>query len=186
MLQAIPIDVYKEIIFKLEPGAFIDACYSNKYAINICDNNFVKTYIIYNFDPLNYNFNEWNDDILAKFNYIKWIYFLNLIVSGKNIHASINNKRYELNIQYLDKSYEIINKIIDMLNSLNIEINNFTAYIRDINNINILILQSSQIYVTYVSYNKKINIDIFIPVGYIEFNNHRIFNDFDNILVEYR
>ena len=89
----LPIDMYKKILFKLDPQSLINICKTDSYARNVCNDKFYYEYIIKNYDPDLFNLLDWNNvfdnssmihDIITDYGKIR---------NWKGIFESLNEKK---------------------------------------------------------------------------------------------
>ena len=62
-LKTIPKETYQKILKLLEPPDLLRICETNKYAQNICDNNFYREYIKKKYNPSYFGFDKWDNNI---------------------------------------------------------------------------------------------------------------------------
>ena len=67
-MQLLPSDIYKEILSLLDPKALLNISITEKYSLNICDNNFYYNYINKNYSHII----EINTLTLDKFKVNSW------------------------------------------------------------------------------------------------------------------
>jgi hypothetical protein len=90
----VPIEIYKEVLFLLSPDDVISTCHTNKYAKEICNEEFYQHYIMLNFDPRRYGLHKWSDHILGLFSNLQintWEELLNLLSFSRPILLKIYN-----------------------------------------------------------------------------------------------
>jgi hypothetical protein len=56
--EYLPIEIYKEYLFRVDTKVVIYACITNKYILSICDDKFYQEYIQRIFNPQFYGLNE--------------------------------------------------------------------------------------------------------------------------------
>ena len=64
LIQSIPLDTYRKILFLLDPEDLSNECSTNKYANNVCsDDHFIRDYIRKHYDPLQYKVGKWDNNV---------------------------------------------------------------------------------------------------------------------------
>ena len=129
LLQNVPIEMYRKILFRLDPESLNEECSTNKYASQVCDKNFIRDYITYNFDPEKYNIDNWNEDVFKNFNVSSWRDLFKRLLSKKIVDVylvGLDNPITRLTIPSLtipiyfsDTKYDIKNRFKDIENDIN-------------------------------------------------------------------
>jgi hypothetical protein len=103
--DSLPVEIYKEALFAVSPGAVEQMCNIDRRALSICDERFYKEYIQRNFDPKFYGLEEFT---LPE--HLKWKTFLNILVDGITILGEIISQpdksvvsKISLNIRFEDR-----------------------------------------------------------------------------------
>ena len=62
-INNIPLDILKEIIILLDISSLSNIISINQYINQVCDNNFMKDYIIKHYDPIHYKVGKWDNNV---------------------------------------------------------------------------------------------------------------------------
>jgi hypothetical protein len=113
----VPSEIYKEVLFLVEPKYIFRACSTNQYALNICDETFYREYVDRNFDP---NFYGLENFVLPTD--LNWEQFLNSLIYGITLPIEVmeyrrpyNIAKRKVTIDLKDTMQDIRNKIISAL-----------------------------------------------------------------------
>jgi hypothetical protein len=113
----VPIEIYKEVLFLLSPDDVISTCHTNKYAKEICNEEFYHHYIILNFDSQRYGLHEWSDHVLELFSNLQintWEELLNLLSFSRPILLKIYNG--DLTAENVENMEHVLSTFINVSN----------------------------------------------------------------------
>jgi hypothetical protein len=82
--ERLPSEIYKEILFVINPKDIMHACNINQYASSICNDKFYQQYIQRNFDPKKFGLEEF---VLPL--HLNWKIFLDILVNGVKFPVNI-------------------------------------------------------------------------------------------------
>ena len=122
-IQSLPSEIYREFFFYLDPISLINKCLTNHYANQIYNENFIRDYIIRNFDPKKYNIELWENNIFQNhiFEVTTWNDLFKKLLYNKTVDIIIfNPKKYKTDIKFkiyfsdnysdIEKRFKIIEK----------------------------------------------------------------------------
>lgn len=96
--------MYNKLI-NSEPSSLLSKCETNKYKRMCLDVKFWEDYVTYNFEPKDYNFEEWNIYNLQRNGFGTWKQFVEFIVNGQTVPIQTN---YPLSIGVYDTEVNIL------------------------------------------------------------------------------